>query len=65
MLLRYDFKLEKEASAVEAAVDKVLEDGWRTADIAGAKIEELKVKGKIVGTKKMGQLVISALKAAV
>ncbi|QTQ13594.1 3-isopropylmalate dehydrogenase [Treponema parvum] len=65
MLLRYDFKLEKEAAAVEAAVDKVLEDGWRTADIAGAKIEELKAKGKIVGTKKMGQLVISALKAAV
>ncbi|QTQ15813.1 3-isopropylmalate dehydrogenase [Treponema parvum] len=64
MLLRYDFKLEKEASAVEAAVDKVLEDGWRTADIAGAKIEELKAKGKIVGTKKMGQLVISVLRAA-
>jgi len=61
MLLRYDFKLETEARAVEAAVDKVLDAGWRTGDIAGDTAEELKKSGKLVGTKKMGQLVVEAL----
>ena len=61
MLLRFDFGLEQEAKAIEAAVDKVLEDGWRTGDIAGDKLEELKASGKLAGTKKMGQLVVEAL----
>ena len=34
MLLRYSLQLEDEAQAVEQAVDKVLADGARTADIA-------------------------------
>jgi 3-isopropylmalate dehydrogenase len=34
MLLRYSLKLEAEARAVEQAVEKALEDGARTADIA-------------------------------
>ncbi len=34
MMLRYAFGLEKEALAIEAAVDAVLNDGLRTADIA-------------------------------
>lgn len=34
MLLRYSLELEEEAKAVEAAVDKVLASGARTADIA-------------------------------
>ena len=58
MLLRYSFKLENEASAIEKAVDAVLDDGWRTGDIAGSQIEEVKSSGKLVGTKKMGQLVV-------
>ena len=33
MMLRYSFDLDKEADAVEAAVKKVLEDGYRTGDI--------------------------------
>jgi len=61
MLIRYDFKMEKEAKAIEAAVDKVLDAGWRTADIAGDKRDEVKAAGKLVGTKKMGQLVVQAL----
>ena len=61
MLLRFDFGLEQEAKAIEAAVDKVLEDGWRTGDIAGDKLEEIKASGKLAGTKKMGQLVVEAL----
>lgn len=36
MMLRYAFSLEDEARAIELAVDKVLEDGYRTADILGA-----------------------------
>lgn len=62
MLLRYSFKLETEAKAIENAVNKVLDDGWRTGDIAGSKIADVKTAGKLVGTKKMGELVVEALK---
>jgi 3-isopropylmalate dehydrogenase len=34
MMLRYAFALENEAQAIENAVDTVLNDGLRTADIA-------------------------------
>ncbi len=34
MMLRYSFHLSAEAAAIENAVDRVLEAGWRTADIA-------------------------------
>lgn len=34
MMLRYSFDLDEEASAVEKAVQQVLQDGYRTADIA-------------------------------
>ena len=33
MMLRYSFDLTKEADAIEAAVDRVLNDGYRTGDI--------------------------------
>ena len=61
MLLRFDFKLEEEAKAIESAVAKVLDEGWRTGDIAGADREAVKAAGKLVGTKKMGQLVLEYL----
>ena len=61
MLLRFDFKLEEEAKAIESAVAKVLDEGWRTGDIAGANREAVKAAGKLVGTKKMGQLVLEYL----
>ncbi|MBI3162135.1 MAG: 3-isopropylmalate dehydrogenase [Chloroflexi bacterium] len=35
MLLRHSFKLEEEAAAIESAVDGVITDGCRTADIGG------------------------------
>ena len=35
MMLRYAFDMTEEADCIEAAVDKVLEDGVRTADIVG------------------------------
>jgi 3-isopropylmalate dehydrogenase len=50
MMLRWSFDLHEEANAVEAAVAAVLDDGWRTADIAHRDT-------KPVGTEKMGQLV--------
>ena len=36
LLLRYSLQLESEAAAIEAAIDAVLDQGLRTADIAGA-----------------------------
>ena len=33
MMLRYSFDLDKEADAIEAAVAKVLKEGYRTVDI--------------------------------
>ena len=61
MLLRYSFKLEEEAKAIETAVNAVLDAGYRTGDIAGSQIEEVKKAGKLVGTKKMGELVVEYL----
>lgn len=62
MLLRYSFGLEKEAKSIEDAVQAVLDAGWRTGDIAGDKRDALKAEGKLVGTKKMGALVVEQLK---
>ena len=54
MLLRYSLDLDKEADAVEAAVQKVLTDGYRTGDIMSEGC-------KLVGTKEMGDLIAAAL----
>ena len=35
MMLRYSFGLADEADTIEAAVDKALNDGHRTADLMG------------------------------
>ena len=50
MMFRYSFHLSEEAKAIEDAVDAVLNEGWRTADIAGP-------GETAVGTVKMGQLI--------
>ena len=54
--------MEKEARDIENAVNAVLDEGWRTGDIAGAKRDEVSAAGKLVGTKKMGQLVVDRIK---
>lgn len=41
MMLRYSFDLGKEADAIEDAVNRVLNNGWRTADLAAADKEPL------------------------
>ena len=61
MLLRYSFALEAEAKAIEQAVHAVLDEGWRTGDIAGSKRAAVEAAGKLVGTKKMGELVVAQL----
>lgn len=63
MLLRYSFGLETEAKAIENAVNSVLDAGYRTGDIAGSEREAVKDAGKLVGTKKMGQLVVDFINA--
>ena len=50
MMLRYSFDMKEEADAIEFAVNKTLDDGYRTGDI----MQEGKIK---VGCKKMGDLV--------
>ena len=50
MMLRYSFDLDKEADAIEAAVQKVLTEGYRTADIMSEGCTE-------VGTARMGDLI--------
>jgi len=54
LLLRYSLGLYQEAAAIEQAVDRVLSQGVRTADIAGE-------RGESVGTREMGDRVIQAL----
>lgn len=54
MMLRDSFGLMDEARAVEDAVTKVLNDGWRTADI-------MDEGGKLLGTKEMGDKVVEYL----
>ncbi len=54
MMLRYSLDLDKEADAVEAAVQKVLTDGYRTDDIMSDGC-------KLVGTKEMGDLIADAI----
>jgi 3-isopropylmalate dehydrogenase len=59
MMLRYSFALETEALAIEAAVNTVLDQGYRTRDIAGRSAAG--PSEKIVGTQAMGQAVLKAL----
>ena len=54
MMLRYSFGLEKEAQAIEKAVDKVLDEGYRTADIYEDGMKK-------VGTRKMGEFIAAAI----
>ncbi len=56
MMLRYSFGLHREADVIDAAVEQVIEAGYRT--------EDLKEAGKeLVGTQVMGGLIIDALTA--
>ena len=54
MMFRYSFHLSDEADAIEAAVDRVLGEGWRTPDIAGPGVAP-------IGTRQMGDLICQAI----
>jgi 3-isopropylmalate dehydrogenase len=56
MMLRYSFGLEDAAEAVETAVVKVLEQGYRTADIFQEGADE-----RLVSTREMGDAIASVL----
>ena len=54
MMLRHSFNLNQEALTIEAAVEQVIEAGYRT--------EDLREQGKeMVGTKEMGRLIAEAI----
>ncbi len=54
MMMRYSFHLPAEADAIERAVDAVLADGWRTADIAEPGVTP-------IGTRQMGDRICQKL----
>ena len=54
MMLRYTFNQEEAARRIEAAVKKVLAQGYRTADI-------YETETRRVGTIEMGDAVVAAL----
>ncbi|MFZ7265613.1 3-isopropylmalate dehydrogenase [Avibacterium avium] len=53
MMLRYSFDLNDAATAIESAVKKVLENGYRTADLAD--------ESAPVSTKEMGDLIVAEI----
>lgn len=55
MLLRYSFNMEKEAKAVEKAVEKTIKDGLRTQDIAER-------NQRPVSTREFGDYVVKKIK---
>ncbi|HAZ32069.1 MAG TPA: 3-isopropylmalate dehydrogenase [Dehalococcoidia bacterium] len=50
LMLRYSFGLPREAGAVEGAVNRVLEEGYRTYDIMAEGMKK-------IGTREMGELI--------
>lgn len=54
MMLRFSLDMDREADAVEAAVQKVLTEGYRTGDIMSEGCT-------LVGTKEMGDLIAAAI----
>jgi 3-isopropylmalate dehydrogenase len=54
LMLRYSFEMHDAADRLAAAIERVLEDGYRTADIAGE-------GAQVVGTAEMGDLVVGRL----
>ncbi|MBQ3005378.1 MAG: 3-isopropylmalate dehydrogenase [Clostridia bacterium] len=60
MMLRFSFNMEKEADAIENAVSKVLDMGYRTADIMPKDVEEAG-KCKKIGCSECGSLIIDNL----
>ncbi len=54
MMLEYSFDMNEAAEMIENAVNKILQNGYRTKDIMDA-------SGKLVGTKEMGDLILKEI----
>ncbi len=54
MMLRFSFGLSGEADAIERAVDKVLDEGFRTADITGGNVSA-------IGCREMTERIVSEI----
>ena len=59
MLLEFSFSMKEESEIVVASVEKVLEEGYRTADIAS---EDTSMEF-ILGTEEIGKQVLDTLEA--
>lgn len=55
MMMKYSFHLQKESDAIESAVEKVLDKGLRTSDLATG-------SEKTVSCQQMGAAVVAELK---
>jgi 3-isopropylmalate dehydrogenase len=55
LMLRYSFNLTEEAAAIEAAVQGVIADGYRTVDLRNE-------GNKVMGTRSMGRIIAEAAK---
>ena len=56
-MLRYSFGMDDAADELAVAVTRVLDEGWRTADIA----DEGTPAEKVLGTAAMGDKIVEAL----
>lgn len=61
LMLRYSFQMDEAADAVAAAVERVLNDGWRTPDLA----DDSTPDDRRVGTQDMGTQLVKAFQAEV
>ena len=59
LMLRYSFGMDSAADELEAAVETVLDDGWRTVDIA----DERTPADHVIGTTAMGDRIVAAMRA--
>ncbi len=58
LMLQYSLHMPEAAAAIETAVDSVLENGWRTCDLA----DEGTSDDRIVGCARMGDIIACALR---
>ncbi len=59
LMLRYSFDMQQAGDDIARAINDVLNEGWRTGDIA----DETTDKAKIVSTTQMGDLIVEKITA--
>lgn len=57
LMLRYSFGMDEVADLLALSIERVLDEGWRTRDIASAETQS----SKLLGTSEMGDAVIERL----